>query len=118
MRASAHPAAAPVGSYDITGGFAFTTGFQSNYNVQLNTAVKGLAVGYRWDGFLQPINDTAHDVGLMSKFKTGQTIPAKFVLKNAAGQSFSRRGIRRSRSAHLGACDPIPRWKTLDPVQA
>ncbi len=40
---------------------------------------------YRWDGFLQPINDTAHDVVTMSKFKMGQTIPAKFVLKDANG---------------------------------
>ena len=54
-------AAATVGSYDITATFTFANGAESNYNVQLNTAVKGLVVGYRWDGFLQPINDTAHD---------------------------------------------------------
>ena len=40
---------------------------------------------YAWDGFLQPINDTAHDVVTMSKFKAGQTIPAKFDLKDANG---------------------------------
>ena len=41
-----------------------------------------------WDGFLQPINDTAHDQHLaspISKFKLGQTIPVKFDLKDANG---------------------------------
>jgi len=41
---------------------------------------------YRCDGFLQPINDTAHQVGVLtSVFKAGSTVPAKFQLKNAAG---------------------------------
>lgn len=44
-------------------------------------------VTYRFDGFLQPINDTAHQVGTStSVFKTGSTIPVKFQLMNAAGQ--------------------------------
>ena len=42
---------------------------------------------YEWDGFLQPINDTAHDLGIMSRFKAGQTIPAKFDLKDANGMT-------------------------------
>jgi len=43
-------------------------------------------VTYRFDGFLQPINDTAHQTGLTtSVFKAGSTIPVKFQLKNAAG---------------------------------
>ena len=41
---------------------------------------------YRFDGFLQPINDTAHQIGATtSVFKAGSTIPAKFQLKNSAG---------------------------------
>ena len=41
---------------------------------------------YRFDGFLQPINDTAHQVGLQSsQFKAGSTVPAKFQLKKADG---------------------------------
>ncbi|TFD47356.1 hypothetical protein E3T33_02520 [Cryobacterium sp. TMT1-2-1] len=41
---------------------------------------------YRFDGFLQPINDTAHQVGLTtSVFKGGSTIPAKFQLRKADG---------------------------------
>ena len=45
------------------------------------------AVSYRFDGFLQPINDTAHQVGTSTSiFKAGSTVPVKFQLKNAAGQ--------------------------------
>ncbi|RYU09636.1 OmpL47-type beta-barrel domain-containing protein [Nocardioides iriomotensis] len=41
---------------------------------------------YRFDGFLQPINDTAHQVGtLTSIFKAGSTVPVKFQLKKADG---------------------------------
>ncbi|MCU1584944.1 MAG: hypothetical protein JWM49_1500, partial [Microbacteriaceae bacterium] len=41
---------------------------------------------YRFDGFLQPINDTAHQVGTSTSiFKGGSTIPVKFQLKNASG---------------------------------
>ncbi|EWT05669.1 hypothetical protein N864_03055 [Intrasporangium chromatireducens Q5-1] len=41
---------------------------------------------YRWDGFLQPINDTAHQVGASTSiFKAGSTVPAKFQLKKADG---------------------------------
>ena len=113
------PAAALVGSYDITSSFAFTSGVQSNYDVQLNTAVKGLVVLYRWDGFLQPINDTAHDLVVMSKFKAGQTIPAKFVLKNAAGAVVQQAGIPTfTRTDRLGACDSAAALENPEPVSA
>jgi hypothetical protein len=43
-------------------------------------------VAYQFDGFLQPINDTAHQVGASTSiFKAGSTVPVKLVLKNAAG---------------------------------
>jgi hypothetical protein len=43
-------------------------------------------VVYRFDGFLQPINDTAHQVDLTtSVFKGGSTVPVKFQLKRADG---------------------------------
>jgi hypothetical protein len=89
-----------VGSYDVTPG-GLTS---SNYTI---TFVKGtLTVLYRWDGFLQPINDTAHDLGVMSKFKLGQTIPAKFVLKNAAGAVVQQTtNPPFARSANLGQCE-------------
>jgi hypothetical protein len=43
-------------------------------------------VVYRFDGFLQPINDTAHQVGTStSVFKSGSTVPVKFQLKKSDG---------------------------------
>ena len=87
--------------------------------MQLKTAVKGLVVLYRWDGFLQPINDTAHDLGPMSKFKAGQTIPAKFVLKNAAGAAVQQTGIPTfTHTAPLGACDSAAALENPEPVPA
>jgi hypothetical protein len=50
------------------------------------TATGTYKVIYRFDGFLQPINDTAHQVGTsISVFKGGSTVPAKFQLKKANG---------------------------------
>jgi hypothetical protein len=41
---------------------------------------------YRYDGFLQPINDTAHQVDTSTSiFKAGSTVPVKFQLKRADG---------------------------------
>jgi hypothetical protein len=41
---------------------------------------------YRFDGFLQPINDTAHQVDqTTSVFKGGSTVPVKFQLKRDDG---------------------------------
>lgn len=43
-------------------------------------------VGYNWNGFLQPINDTAHFVGeTTSIFKAGSTVPVKFQLTDYYG---------------------------------
>jgi len=51
------------------------------------TTVTGTyTVAYRFDGFLQPINDTAHQVGTTTSiFRAGSTVPAKFQLKKADG---------------------------------
>jgi hypothetical protein len=57
-----------------------------------NTATTTVSykVIYRFDGFLQPINDTAHTQScgspcVVSIFKGGSTIPVKFQLKDANG---------------------------------
>jgi len=42
-------------------------------------------VTYQWDGFRQPITDTAHDQGTVSVFKAGSTVPVKYQLRNADG---------------------------------
>jgi hypothetical protein len=45
---------------------------------------------YAFSGYLQPINDTAHQVGVStSVFKGGSTVPAKFRLRRADGTSVS-----------------------------
>ena len=51
------------------------------------TTVNGtFKVVYRFDGFLRPINDTAHQVGTWTSiFKAGSTVPVKFQLKKADG---------------------------------
>jgi hypothetical protein len=49
------------------------------------TQVVTLHVGYGWAGFLQPVTNTAHDLGTASTFKAGSTVPMKFVLKDASG---------------------------------
>jgi len=51
-----------------------------------STMTGSYKVVYRFDGFLQPINDTAHQIGTsISVFKAGSTIPVKFQLKKADG---------------------------------
>jgi hypothetical protein len=92
-------------------------GVLRNYAITYNTAE--FRILYRWDGFLQPINDTAHDLGPMSKFKAGQTIPAKFVLKNAAGTAVQQTGIPTfTRTGLLGACDSAAALEYPEPVSA
>ena len=52
----------------------------------VSTSTGTYKVVYRFDGFLQPINDTAHQIGATTSiFKAGSTVPAKLVLENAAG---------------------------------
>lgn len=49
------------------------------------TQVVTVHIGYGWTGFLQPVTNTAHDLGSASTFKAGSTVPMKFVLKDASG---------------------------------
>lgn len=67
------------------GTFAFTvTATDKAGNTVTRTGT--YRVIYRFDGFLQPINDTAHQVDTnVSIFKAGSTIPAKFQLKTSDG---------------------------------
>lgn len=52
-----------------------------------STAKGSFTVIYRFDGFLQPINDTAHQIGVSTSiFKAGSTVPVKFQLKDANGK--------------------------------
>jgi hypothetical protein len=100
-------ATALAGAPSGVGTFTVRADYAGNPNYTTATATKTVTVTYRWDGFLQPINDTAHQTGVaQSKFKLGQTIPAKFVLKNAQGVIVQQVGNPTfSRSDNLGACD-------------
>jgi hypothetical protein len=74
------------------------------------------SVNYSWQGFLQPINDTAHQVGAtQSKFKLGQTVPAKFVLRDAAGVSVQQESNPAFLiSGNIGACASYATLETTD----
>ncbi len=74
------------GTANGVGTFTYTaTATDKAGNVQTSTGTYNVL--YAWNGFSQPINDTAHQVDQgVSVFKGGSTIPAKFQLKNAAGQ--------------------------------
>jgi hypothetical protein len=76
-------ATSSIGSYPIT----CSVGSLTSNKYEFKTFVPGtLTITYRWDGFLQPINDTGHQIGQdVSVFKAGSTVPVKFQLKNAAG---------------------------------
>jgi hypothetical protein len=69
-----------VGAYTYT---ARATDLAGNATVRVVT----YHVVYAWDGFAQPVNDTAHQVGVAtSVFKAGSTVPLKFTLTDAAGK--------------------------------
>ncbi|HET9655133.1 MAG TPA: PxKF domain-containing protein [Kineosporiaceae bacterium] len=68
-----------VGSYSFT---ATATDKAGNRATSTGT----FCVVYRFDGFLQPINDTAHQVGTSTSiFKAGSTVPVKVQMKRADG---------------------------------
>lgn len=79
-------------SVSVTGGLANGVG-TFNYSATAtdvagnSTTVSGsYRVIYRWDGYLQPINDTAHQTDTVtSVFKAASTVPAKFQLRKANG---------------------------------
>jgi hypothetical protein len=54
------------------------------------TRVVSYRVVYDFSGFLQPINDTAHQVGVATSiFKANSTVPVKFELRRANGTTVS-----------------------------
>jgi hypothetical protein len=93
--------AGSVGPYTVVATFSGTGNFDGSADTQ------GFSVVYGWNGYLQPVNDTAHQVGVTeSKFKLGQTIPLKFDLTDANGVSVQQSGSPAfAKSANRGACD-------------
>jgi hypothetical protein len=80
------------GFYPITPNVSDTPpGVLGNYDVRVVNGT--LNVTFVWNGYLQPVNDTAHQIGVAeSKFKLGQTIPLKFDLATATGASVQQAG--------------------------
>src|SRR4029079_6838972 len=102
----------------VTGtGFALAGADKGNYALVASTLTTKAAISYRWDGFLQPINATAHTGEFESKFKLGSTIPVKFQIKNAAGVSLQQAVLPGfDRAAYLGPCDSATTTGQLDVV--
>lgn len=77
------------------------------------------SVIYRFDGFLQPINDTAHQTGVStSVFKAGSTVPAKFQLKNSAGTLVKGVAAASWATPVKGSAMTAPVDETVYPVSA
>ena len=103
-----------MGNYSVTSGGLTST----NYTITYTAGI--LKIVYGWNGFSQPINDTAHQTGVsQSKFKLGQTIPAKFVITNAGGTVVQQTSNPTfARSVNLGACDASTYSESLDAFAA
>jgi hypothetical protein len=101
--------AAPGQGKTVTGtGFALGGTDKANYALASSTLTAKASISYKWDGFLQPINDTAHTDTYESKFKLGSTIPVKFQIKNAAGVSVQQATLPAfERTNYRGACDTV-----------
>jgi hypothetical protein len=75
------------------------------------TANAAYKVIYGWNGFSQPINDTAHQVGVLhSVFKAGSTVPAKFQLKDANGNVVQASGV----PTWVGSVKGSPTFSSID----
>jgi hypothetical protein len=103
------PKQSPVSSPAATGAVGtFNVSVTGRDNAGNSKSVNcSYKVEYGWGGFLQPINDTAHQTGLtQSRFRLGSTIPAKFVLTDAAGQVVQQATSPTfSRTNWLRGCD-------------
>ncbi len=106
------PSPEQVGSWTIT-----PSGLtSSNYTITFATGTFKIAFA-AFDGFLQPINDTAHQIGMLeSKFKAGQTIPAKFVIKDALGAVVQQIGNPVFSMMKLGTSCGATTPDTVDPT--
>ena len=104
--------------YHITATLSSGAAALGNYTITNDGA--DFFIQFLWTGFLQPINDTAHQTGTtQSKFKTGQTIPAKFVLKNASGVAVTQTpNPAFTRSANRGSCETAATPENTEPLPA
>ncbi|MBI4088994.1 PxKF domain-containing protein [Candidatus Kaiserbacteria bacterium] len=101
-------ATSPAGKYPIT----CSLGTLSSEKYEFTTFVPGtLTIQYRWDGFLQPIKDTAHQVGQSTSiFKSGSTVPVKFQLKNINGTPVQAATAPIWLAPQAGMSDGVYKW--------
>jgi hypothetical protein len=78
------------------------------------------SVHYGFSGYLQPINDTAHQIGAVeSRFKLGSTIPAKFRLTDDEGVAVQALSSPTFSQKRIGsACDNMTDVETSVPADA
>ncbi|MDB5076133.1 MAG: hypothetical protein JWO42_2312, partial [Chloroflexi bacterium] len=77
-------------STSAAGSYTISCSGAANPNYSIGYVAGTLFVQYRFDGFLQPINDTGHAQTCgspcsLSIFKAGSNVPVKFVLKDVNG---------------------------------
>jgi hypothetical protein len=77
-------------SASVAGSYTISCANAANPNYSISYVVGTLFVQYRFDGFLQPINDTGHTQACgspctLSVFKAGSNVPVKFLLKDVNG---------------------------------
>lgn len=81
------PDTSKIGTYTVDCNATDKAGNEAKHEVQYR-------VNYRFDGFLQPINDTTYYTGLeTSIFKSGSSVPVKFQLKDANGSVIQAENI-------------------------
>ena len=104
---------------NVTGTATASATYPGDGNHAPGAASTTFVIGYRWSGFLQPINDTAHQAGLdESRFRLGQTVPVKFMLLDALGNPVAQdTNPTFSRSANLGTCDTSAAEEALPDIE-
>ena len=106
-----------VGSYAITATLSSTVvGALNNYTIT-NTGAT-FKILFAWDGFLQPINDTAHQTGVLKASSSSDRRSRRSSSsRTPPAMSSSRRRTRRSRrSSNLGSCDSTTAPETFRPL--
>jgi hypothetical protein len=78
------------------------------------------SVHYGFSGYLQPINDTAHQIGAVeSRFKLGSTVPVKFRLTDVDGVAVQAVSPPTFSQKRIGsACDNMTDVETSVPTDA
>jgi hypothetical protein len=87
---------------NVSGTASASAFYPGDPNHDPGTATTTFQIVLPWAGFLSPIASPGHANG----FKAGQTIPVKFLVRDALGQVVQQAGSPTfSRTGNLGSCD-------------